>query len=100
MQIPIIDFAPWTEPSSPEERQKVAHDLVEACHKTGFVYIENYGITAPMVDEAFAWSKKFYWKGLTPHLLQNFPGLLGSPLAALGQILIQDSLPGLHTVSG
>ncbi|KAG4438374.1 hypothetical protein IFR05_006136 [Cadophora sp. M221] len=60
MQIPIIDFKPWSELSSPKERLQVAHELVEACHSTGFVYIKNYGIPASMVDEAFKWSKKFY----------------------------------------
>lgn len=60
MQIPIIDFRPWSESSSLDERQQVAHELVEACHSTGFVYLKNYGIALSMVDEAFTWSKKFY----------------------------------------
>ncbi|KAL2075851.1 hypothetical protein VTL71DRAFT_794 [Oculimacula yallundae] len=60
MHIPIIDFKPWSEYSSLEDRRRVAHELVEACHTTGFVYIKNSGLQASIIDEAFAWSKKFF----------------------------------------
>lgn len=60
MQIPVINFEPWTAPSSAQQRLDVAHELVEACHSTGFVYITNFGIPESVVEEAFAWSKKFY----------------------------------------
>ncbi len=60
MQIPIIDFRPWIETGSPDKRLKVARELVEACHSTGFVYLTNYGIPASIVEEAFAWNKKFF----------------------------------------
>ncbi|KAK0125676.1 hypothetical protein ONS95_000320 [Cadophora gregata] len=60
MQIPIINFESWTGSSSPQKRLEVAHELVEACHSTGFVYITNFGIPASVVEEAFVWSKKFY----------------------------------------
>jgi len=60
MHIPIIDFEAWTAPSSAQQRLDVAHELVEACHNTGFIYITNFGIPKSVVEEAFAWSKKFY----------------------------------------
>lgn len=59
--IPIIDFSAWTsESSKPEERLAVAHQLVKACHETGFVYISNHGISGQLLEEAFAWAKNFF----------------------------------------
>jgi isopenicillin N synthase-like dioxygenase len=58
--IPVVDFNAWTDNTSQEERLKVARDLVAGCHRTGFIYIKNHGVPAPLLTEAFAWTKKFF----------------------------------------
>ena len=58
--IPIINFEAWRESGSQAERLKVAYELVDACHNTGFVYIKNHGVSPTLLAEAFAWSKKFF----------------------------------------
>lgn len=58
--LPVIDFTAWSENHPLEVRLKVARELVEGCHHTGFVYIKNHGITAPLLKEAFGWIKKFF----------------------------------------
>ena len=58
--LPVIDFSPWTFAGSPGQRLEVAHELVEACRRTGFVYIANHGVAPSLVEEAFAWSKKMF----------------------------------------
>ena len=59
-QIPVIDFKPWVGIATREDRLKVAIELVEGCHNTGFVYITNHGISPELLSEAFAWNKKFF----------------------------------------
>lgn len=58
--IPLIDLTVFTIKSTPEERLKVAKDLVSACRKVGFVYITGHGVPQDQLDHAFATSKKFY----------------------------------------
>jgi isopenicillin N synthase-like dioxygenase len=59
--LPIIDLSKWTSPSATKsDRLALAKELVEACHTTGFAYIINHGISPTVLDEAFAWSKKFH----------------------------------------
>jgi len=58
--IPTIDFSPWTSEGAMSERLGVAKNLVKACQDTGFAYISNHGVPAKTLDEAFAWSKKFF----------------------------------------
>lgn len=59
--IPIIDFSAWTSPNSnPEGRLTIAHQLVKACHETGFVYIRKHGVSPQILEEAFAGAKNFF----------------------------------------
>lgn len=58
--IPIVDFAEWRADNKPEARQKIAQEIASACKNVGFVYITNHGVTPDVLDEAFAWSKKFF----------------------------------------
>jgi isopenicillin N synthase-like dioxygenase len=58
--LPLIDFTPWTSNAPQEDRLKAAHDLVDGCRRAGFVYISNHGVPEAMVEEAFAWAKKFF----------------------------------------
>ena len=60
LSLPLVDFSAWTSTGSSARRLEVAHDLVEACRRTGFVYISNHGIAPSFVKEAFSWSKRFF----------------------------------------
>ena len=59
-EIPIINFSAWTSSSTPAERQNIAKELVEACHRNGFVYLSNHGVPLDLVEESFVWSKQFF----------------------------------------
>jgi isopenicillin N synthase-like dioxygenase len=59
-RIAIVDFQPWVDQESREARLKIAKELVEASHDTGFVYIRNHGISEALLEEAFSWNKKFF----------------------------------------
>ena len=58
--LPLIDFSAWTSADSSARRLEVAHDLAEACRRTGFVYLSNHGISPSLVQEAFSWSRRFF----------------------------------------
>ncbi|KAL8858350.1 MAG: hypothetical protein Q9178_005031 [Gyalolechia marmorata] len=70
--VPIVDFAKWHVGSSPEEKQKIADQLVRACQSVGFVFVINHLLPPDKLGEAFAWSKKMFdleqkQKMLAPH---------------------------------
>lgn len=69
--IPIVDFAEWTDRSTPEEKRKIASRLVRGCQTVGFVYIVNHRVPHEKIREAFTWSKKLFdleqEKLLAPH---------------------------------
>ena len=52
--IPVIDFGPFLKGSA-EEKSKVAHQIDDAFHSVGFVYITNHGIAEEKVKECFDW---------------------------------------------
>ncbi|KAK6222823.1 hypothetical protein LQW54_000632 [Pestalotiopsis sp. IQ-011] len=69
--IPIVDLAafPGDDPAS---RARIAAELTSACRRVGFVYVRNHGIPAPLLEEAFSWSRKLFdlskeKKLLAPH---------------------------------
>ena len=69
--IPIVDFAGWTA-GSPDRRQQIANDFVNACRTVGFAYIINHGVAPGRVEEAFAMTEKLFdldhdQKMLAPH---------------------------------
>lgn len=60
VSIPVIDFTPWTNDTSKDERNAASAELVKACKEVGFAYIINHGVPQAMVDDAFATSKRLY----------------------------------------
>ncbi|TLD08461.1 uncharacterized protein PgNI_07178 [Pyricularia grisea] len=70
-KIPIVDFGSWVG-GKPQERNRIASDISNACRHVGFVYLVNHGIEHSLLTEAFTWSKKFFdlpmeKKMLVPH---------------------------------
>ena len=59
-KIPIVDFSKWKSATPPEERLKIAQELVSACRSGGFVYITNHGVPKETLDKAFEITKKLY----------------------------------------
>ena len=59
-KIPIVDFALWKPDSPPEQRLRVAQELVAACQSVGFVYIINHGVPKEDVERTFEITKKLY----------------------------------------
>ncbi|KAM4067147.1 2OG-Fe(II) oxygenase superfamily protein [Hirsutella rhossiliensis] len=57
--IPIVDLAPL-ESDSPRELEETAARLYDAFKNVGFAYVKNHGVPQDVVDEAFAWSRKFF----------------------------------------
>jgi isopenicillin N synthase-like dioxygenase len=69
--IPLIDFGLFLK-GDEKEKQKAAEDIDDAFRNLGFVYLKNHGVPKEMVEECFAWSKKFFdlpleTKMLAPH---------------------------------
>ncbi|KAJ5168647.1 uncharacterized protein N7482_004241 [Penicillium canariense] len=59
LSIPIIDLEP-ARTGTPEQAAQVAQDVYQAFKKVGFVYIKNHGVPQDLLDQAFAWSAKFF----------------------------------------
>jgi len=59
MQIPIIDFQPFTEGDS-ATRQAVAQQIYQACHEIGFMYLKNPGISPQQIKALFNQSQFFF----------------------------------------
>ncbi|OJD17384.1 hypothetical protein AJ78_02514 [Emergomyces pasteurianus Ep9510] len=89
--IPVVDFSRWTPKNTPEERMKVANEIVSACRNVGFAYIVNHDISSELLAEAFAWSKLFF--DLTPQQKLQAPHPDGSSIHR------GYSWPGLEKVS-
>lgn len=60
MEIPVVDFSPWKQVHNQQGRQRVAHEIVDACKKVGFVYITDHSIPESLLDKAFDWSRRFF----------------------------------------
>ena len=58
-QIPIIDFAPFTQGTA-ADKQQVVEQLYDACHKIGFMYLRNSGISKPLLDRLLTQSQQFF----------------------------------------
>lgn len=58
-EISVIDFGPYLN-GSKEEQLKVAYELVECFRGTGFVYLNNFGISEATVQKAFEAEKQFF----------------------------------------
>jgi isopenicillin N synthase-like dioxygenase len=60
LQIPVVDFSAWKNASDQNARVKVAKQIVDASREVGFVYIVNHALPDALLDEAFAWSRRFF----------------------------------------
>lgn len=58
--IPVVDFANFTNISDSAERLSIAKSLVSACQHVGFVYIINHGLPTDLIDNAFEKSKRLF----------------------------------------
>ena len=56
-EIPIISLSGLDTDAGFE---RIAHDLVETAHRVGFFYISDHGISADVMDRAFAASRQFF----------------------------------------
>ena len=70
--IPIIDFSPFLTSPDPQTRLRVAHDLISAFQRVGFVYLANHGLPQYLLDQAFSVSQHLFnlpleQKQLAPH---------------------------------
>lgn len=62
-EIPVVDFAPFS--GNAADRQRVADQIFQACHRVGFLYLKNHGIPQLQIDQAFARSRQFFDLPLT-----------------------------------
>ncbi len=58
-QIPIIDFAPFTEGNA-TAKQTVVDQVYDACHQVGFMYLRNIGISRSLLSNLLDQSKQFF----------------------------------------
>jgi isopenicillin N synthase-like dioxygenase len=59
VKIPVIDFAPFLQ-GDVAARKAVAHQIYQACHEIGFMYLKNVGVSQTLIDELFNQSKQFF----------------------------------------
>ena len=59
-QIPVVDFAKWSNANDSAKRLTLAQSLVSACQRVGFVYIVNHGLNQRLLDDAFDTSKRLF----------------------------------------
>ncbi len=52
--VPVIDFSPFLKEKSLEN----AKELFAAFRDSGFVYLQNHGVSQEVVDDAFAWVRQ------------------------------------------
>jgi isopenicillin N synthase-like dioxygenase len=58
--IPVVDFAKFSDHNDTAARLSIARSLVSACQQVGFVYIINHGLSTGQIDDAFATSKRLF----------------------------------------
>jgi isopenicillin N synthase-like dioxygenase len=57
--IPVIDLAA-SFGGDPTAFDAAAQAIHRACREMGFFYVANHGVPQPLVDDTFAWSKRFF----------------------------------------
>ena len=62
-QIPVVDFARWSNTNDPGEKLSLARSLVSACQHVGFVYIINHGLDHRLINSTFEISKQLFALG-------------------------------------
>jgi isopenicillin N synthase-like dioxygenase len=85
--VPVIDFAKFSDNHDIAERLSIARSLVLACQQVGFVYIISHGLSKNQIDNAFATSKRLFVlghetkmqaphpDGPAVHRVYSYPGL-------------------------
>ncbi len=57
--IPVIDLAAFTNGNA-TTRQAVVKQIYQACHKIGFMYLQNSAISKDLIKQVFTYSKSFF----------------------------------------
>ena len=57
--IPVIDLS-GSFTADVEARRKIAWEIHKACRETGFFYIRNHGVDPKLIDDQFAWTRRFF----------------------------------------
>lgn len=57
--IPVVDLAP-SFTGDPAAFDAVAYEIHKACREMGFFYVSSHGIPQSLIDQSFAWSKRFF----------------------------------------
>ncbi|RKP06119.1 hypothetical protein THASP1DRAFT_32060 [Thamnocephalis sphaerospora] len=61
IELPIIDFGPYLDPSSTaEQRQAVDHAIDKACRHLGIFYLVNHGIPQELCDKMSVIARQFF----------------------------------------
>ncbi|KAL3464764.1 hypothetical protein BJX64DRAFT_254289 [Aspergillus heterothallicus] len=60
MNLPVVDFSPWSASQDEAARRRVAQELVDACQQLGFVQIINHSLAKRTLDEAFNWMERLF----------------------------------------
>ncbi|KAI0429745.1 hypothetical protein F5Y09DRAFT_309609 [Xylaria sp. FL1042] len=91
--IPVVDLGLWWSdgPAAATDRKRIAAELAEACRDVGFVYVTNHGVPDELLNEAFAWTRRFFDLPLEKKMLAPHPP---GPSVHRGY-----SWPGLEKVS-
>ena len=71
-EIPIVDFGLFLK-GGKGEKEQVAGRIDDAFRNVGFVYLRNHGVAKDLVEECFAWSKKFFNLPLETKILALHP---------------------------
>lgn len=58
-QIPIIDFSAFVQDDDTAQ-QSVAHQIYQACHEIGFMYLKNTGISSTLIQQLLTQSQHFF----------------------------------------
>ncbi len=59
IDIPIIDFQPFINGNA-DEKKAVAKQIYDACHKIGFMYLKNLGVSSKLRSKMFHLSQHFF----------------------------------------
>lgn len=57
--IPVLDLSRFTQ-GGPRDRRSLVQELYQACHQIGFVYLQNSGVDAALMHQAFAASQALF----------------------------------------
>ncbi|KAB8334317.1 isopenicillin N synthase family oxygenase [Scytonema tolypothrichoides VB-61278] len=59
LKIPVIDFSPFTTDKA-TAKQTVVHQIYQACHEIGFMYLKNTNISNDFIHQVLQHSKNFF----------------------------------------